>query len=183
MSAIFTSTSFPTSTVDKPVGAADLSTADGNQAVRLVMSDGTTKTVFDSLTTALKCLNFMRSRDQYYLQASDEITIVNCETKLLVLESTFLNQKLLNSYVFTYYNNGLRGVHRNLSTLNTLTEALASVGFKKTTADLFNSNYDLETNLPDLERPRIKVVDYYYKEVPTSEVPGSLLVDATQIRF
>ena len=101
MSAIFTSTSFPTSTVDKPVGAADLSTADGNQAVRLVMSDGTTKTVFDSLTTALKCLNFMRSRDQYYLQASDEITIVNCETKLLVLESTFLNQTLLNSYVFT----------------------------------------------------------------------------------
>ena len=59
------------------------------------MSDGTTKTIFDNITTALKCLKFMRSRSQYYLQASDETIIINCETKLLIFETTFTNQTII----------------------------------------------------------------------------------------
>jgi len=160
MSAIFTSSSFPSSSVDLPIVASGVTLPTlGTDAVKLIMSDGTTKTVFDTITTALKCLNFMRSRKQYYLQASDEITIINCETKLLILESTFLNQILMNSYVFQYFGKELIGVHRNLSTIQSLTDALASVGFKKTDATPFNSNWDLETNLVDAERPRIKVID------------------------
>ena len=68
----------------------------------------------------------------------------------------------MNSFVFSCFNGSVTGVHRNLSTMMSLTEALASVGYKKTSSLPFNSNSDLETSLADNERPRIKVVDYFY---------------------
>ena len=92
--AIFIVIIFPGATADFPVGKTIANIGFGK--VQLKMSDGTTKTDFDNITTALKCWNFMRSRTQYYLQASDEIIIINCETQLLIFETTFNNQKLLN---------------------------------------------------------------------------------------
>lgn len=183
----FTASSFPNAIIDVPFPKNSSTTipAYSVQNVTIITSDGVTRTVFDTLPTALLCLNYMRSRKQYYLQASDEITIINCETKLLIVENTFLNQKLMNSFVFTYFNGSVTGVHRNLSTMMSLTEALASVGYKKTSSLPFNSNYDLETSLADNERPRIKVVDYYFglSAGPSAITIDSYLTNTDQIVF
>ena len=71
--------------------------------IPLIKSDATTETVFDSLTTALKCLSFMNSKNMHYLMAGDDITAIDCQTELLILENTFTNQKMINSYVFSYH--------------------------------------------------------------------------------
>ena len=112
------------------------------------------------------------------MQANDAIIFVNISgVKLLVLETTMLNQKLLNSFNFIYSRGDVRGVHRNLSNIVSLTDALVSVGYKKSSTIQFNNNYDLETNLADSERPRIKLVDYHYIQNPTTSNTGSLLSD------
>ena len=181
----FTSASFPNATIDVPFPKNSTVTIPNyatNTPITIITSDGVTRTVFDTVATALLCLNYMRSRKQYYLQASDEITIINCETKLLIVENTFLNQKLMNSFVFCYFNGAVTGIHRNLSTLMSLTESLVSVGYKKTSSTPFNTNAELETNLTDSERPRIKVVDYFYNYAGDANNPaGSLLQNTDQI--
>ena len=58
-----------------------------------------------------------------------------------------------------------------------LTDALISVGFK-TNNIVFQNNNDLETNRPDAERPRVKVIDWFYYNAFTN---GSLLEDTNQI--
>ena len=171
---IFTSSDFTGYTPSQPTGASSLT---DTGSVTLIKSDATVETVFDSLTTALKCLNFMNSKNMYYLMAGDDITIVNCQTKLLILENTFTNQKMINSYVFSYHGKKIKGIHRNLSNMVNLTDALISVGFK-TNNTIFQDNSDL-TAIPDDERPRIKIVDWYY----FSGANGSLLEDTIQITF
>lgn len=172
---IFTSSDFSGYTVDIPSGQSGNPIDTGS--ITLVKSDSTIETVFDSLTTSLKCLNFMNSKNMYYLMAGDDITVVNCQTKLLILENTFTNQKMINSYVFSYHDKKIKGIHRNLSNIMNLTDALISVGFK-TNNTIFKNNNDLETDRPDAERPRIKVLDYYY-----FTNTGSWLEDAIQIVF
>ena len=171
---IVTSSDFTGYTPSQPSGAPSLT---DTGSITLIKSDATTETVFDSLTTALKCLNFMNSKNMYYLMAGDDITIVNCQAKLLILENTFTNQKMINSYVFSYHGKKIKGIHRNLSNMVNLTDALISVGFK-TNNTIFQDNSDL-TAIPDDERPRIKIVDWYY----FSGANGSLLEDTTQIVF
>ena len=171
---IFTSSDFTGYTPSQPTGAASLT---DTGSITLIKSDATTETVFDSLTTALKCLNFMNSKNMYYLMAGDDITIINCQTKLLILENTFTNQKMINSYVFSYHGKKIKGIHRNLSNMVNLTDALISVGFK-TNNTIFQDNSDL-TAIPDDQRPRIKIVDWYY----FSGANGSLLEDTIQINF
>ena len=51
--AIFSSDNFPGAVADIPVGKTIANIGFGK--VQLKMSDGTTKTVFDNITTALKC--------------------------------------------------------------------------------------------------------------------------------
>jgi len=172
---IFTSSDFTGYTPSQPTGAASLT---DTGSITLIKSDATTETVFDSLTTALKCLNFMNSKNMYYLMAGDDITIVNCQTKLLILENTFTNQKMINSYVFSYHGKKIKGIHRNLSNMVNLTDALISVGFK-TNNTVFQNNNDLETNRPDAERPRVKVLDWFYFDLASP----SQLEDTTQIVF
>ena len=172
---IFTSSDFTGYTPSQPTGAASLT---DTGSITLIKSDATTETVFDSLTTALKCLNFMNSKNMYYLMAGDDITIVNCQTKLLILENTFTNQKMINSYVFSYHGKKIKGIHRNLSNMVNLTDALISVGFK-TNNTVFQNNNDLETNRPDAERPRVKVLDWFYFDLASP----SQLEDTKQIVF
>ena len=172
---IFTSSDFTGYTPSQPTGAASLT---DTGSITLIKSDATTETVFDSLTTALKCLNFMNSKNMYYLMAGDDITVVNCQTKLLILENTFTNQKMINSYVFSYHGKKIKGIHRNLSNMVNLTDALISVGFK-TNNTVFQNNNDLETNRPDAERPRVKVLDWYYFDLASP----SQLEDTNQITF
>ena len=80
--------------------------------VSLIMSDGTTNIIFDSVATGLKLLEFMKSRNQYYLQASDDVMIINVDgVKLLIIETSFMNQKLMNSFSFIYSRGKVRCIH------------------------------------------------------------------------
>ena len=54
-------------------------------SVDLILSTGITQQVFDTLSTALKCIHFMESNKLYSLSPNEEVTIPNLRSKLLVL--------------------------------------------------------------------------------------------------
>lgn len=179
---LFTQTSFPVSSV-LPI-SGQVGTLQTVGSVNLVKSDGTTETIFDSVQTALNCLAFMSARKQYYLMANDDIMVINISNvKLLVLETTFLNQKLMNSFTMCYINGEVVGVHRNLSTIQSLTDALVSVGYKRSSATNFANNWDLQDSLPNPEKPHIQVVDVNYRSVVSNSTNGSQLNDDTQLVY
>ena len=72
----------------------------------------------------------------------------------------------------------IKGIHRKLSSMLNLTDALISVGFDANNV-VFKKNNDLETSGPDAERPGAKVIDYFY----FSATNGFLLEDTTLIVF
>ena len=148
------------------------------------MSDGSTTVVFDAILTGLYLLGFMQSRNQYYLQASDDVMIINVSgIKLLILETTFMNQKLLNSFTCIYARGKVRCIHRTLATVMSLTDALCSVGYKRDVNLAFVNNYDLQDGLVDVSRPRIQVFDYNYMANPQGSSDGSLLEDGGKIMY
>ena len=156
----------------------------GTSAINLFMSDGTTNSIFDSVYTGLNTLEFMMSRNQYYLMASDDVMLVNVDgVKLLILETTFMNQKLMNSFSFHYIRGKVRCIHRNLATIMDLTDALISVGYKKSTSVAFVNNFDLQETLIDGNRPRIQIFDLNYVANPSSSTAGSLLEDSPPINY
>ena len=132
--------------------------------VDIILSTGITQQVFVSLSTALKCIHCMEANKLYSLRPNEDITILNLRSKLLILEDTYINQKMMNSYVFTYHGSGIRAIHRPMADTASLTEALASVGFRCIGLpwDL-DSNPDMETDRADKDRPRIQVIGYLYK--------------------
>ena len=84
MSALLTAAQFASYTVQQPVGITGGHTNASDQ-VRLGLSDGSSVLVFDSKTTALKCLAFMKERQQWMLSVSDDIAVVSIgATKLLI---------------------------------------------------------------------------------------------------
>ena len=64
-----------------------------------------------------------------------------------------------------------------------LTDALISVGYKKSTSVAFANNFDLQETLVDGNRPRIQVLDLNYGANPSSSTAGSLLEDSTPINY
>ena len=133
-------------------------------SVDIILSTGIVQQVFDTLASALKCIHYMEVNNLYSLSPNEDVTIINLRSKLLILENTYINQKMMNSYVFTYHGAGVRAIHRSMADTVTLPEALASVGFRCiglpwNTA----SNTKMETDRADKDRPRIQVVDYLYK--------------------
>ena len=99
-------------------------------SVDLILSACITQQVFGSLASALKCIHYMESKKLYSLSPNEDITIINLRSKLLILENTYINQKMMNSYVFTYHGNQVQGIHRSMADMVSLSEALASVGFR-----------------------------------------------------
>ena len=74
------------------------------------------------------------------------------------LQTTFMNQKLMNNYTFAYLRGKVRAIHRNLSTIKTLTDALISVGYKLTGSP-FSNNYSLQVALTVAQMPHIQIFD------------------------
>eukprot|EP00972_Heterocapsa_arctica_P031090 4575671-Heterocapsa_arctica.AAC.1 len=71
---------------------------------------------------------------------------------------------MMNSYVFTYHGAKVVGIHRSMSSIVSLEEALQSTGFRVVGGPwAVESNAKMETNRADSDRPRICVVDYKYK--------------------
>ena len=121
----------------------------------------------------------MESNNLYSLSPNEDDTILNLRSKLLILENTYINQKMMNSYVFTYHGNQVQAIHRSMADMVSLSEALASVGFRciglPWATDI---NPTLQENRADKDRPRIQVIDYVYKS-PTQ--PHTNLVDSSPI--
>ena len=86
---------------------------------------------------------------------------------------------MVNSYAFTYHGNQVQAIHRSMADMISLSEALASVGFRciglPWTTDI---NPKLQENRADKDRPRIQVIDDVYKS-PT--LPHTKLVDSSPI--
>ena len=99
-------------------------------SVDLILSTGITQHVFVPLSTGLKCIHYMGSNKLYPLSPNEDITIINLMNKLPILENTYINQKNMNSYVFTYHGNQVQAIHRSMADMVSLPEALASVGFR-----------------------------------------------------
>ena len=89
-------------------------------SVDLILSTGSTQQVFGSLSTGLKCIHYMEANKLYSLSPNEDITIINLRSKLLSLENTYINQKMMNSYVFTYHGNQVQAIHRSMADLKHL---------------------------------------------------------------
>ena len=153
--------------------------------ISIIKSDGTIETVFSSVDEALTCLQTMHLNGQYYLQASDDITIINVSgSKLLIIENTMINMKLLNSYCFQYIRGKIRCIHRQLSNIVDLTDALESVGYKTLTSSKFTNNRSLQEAITNnSNRPHIQIVDLHYLSITSSTTDGSLLEDVAPIVY
>mgnify|MGYP003337335620 CR=1 FL=1 len=57
-------------------------------SVDIILSTGITQQVFDTLSTALKCIHYMEQQKIYSLSPNEDITILNLRSKLLFLENT-----------------------------------------------------------------------------------------------
>ena len=127
--ALFSASDFTgfTSTFAVPSGISDVLFAG---SVDLILSTGITQQVFDTLSTALKCIHYMEANKLYSLSPNEDVTILNLRSKLLILENTYINQKMMNSYVFTYHGSQVQAIHRSMADMVSLSEALASVGFR-----------------------------------------------------
>ena len=148
-------------------------------SVDLILSTGITQQVFDSLSSALKCIHYMEANNLYSLSPNEDVTVLNLRSKLLILENTYINQKMMNSYVFTYHGSQVQAIHRSMADMVSLSEALASVGFRCIGLPWSTGiNPKLQENRDDKDRPRIQVVDYVYKS-PT--LPHTNLVDSSPI--
>ena len=94
----------------------------------------------------------------------DDGSKINIKSKLLILENTYINQKMMNACVFTYHGNQVQAIHRSMADMVSLSEALASVGFRCIGLPWStDANPKMETACVDKDRPRIQVVDYVYK--------------------
>jgi hypothetical protein len=176
--ALFSASDFTgyTSTFAVPSGISDVLFAG---SVDLILSTGITQQVFDTLSTALKCIHYMEANKLYSLSPNEDVTILNLRSKLLILENTYINQKMMNSYVFTYHGNQAQAIHRSMADFVSLSEALASVGFRCIGLPWSTAaNAKMENDRADKDRLRIQVIDYVYKS-PT--LPHTNLVDSSPI--
>ena len=106
----------------------------------------------------------MEQQKLYSLSPNEDVTIINLRSKLLILENTYINQKMINSCVFTYHGNQVQASHASMADMVSLSEALASAGFRCIGLPWgTDTNPKMETDRADKDRPRIQVVDYVFK--------------------
>jgi len=144
--------------------------ADPNDPVDLRLSDGTTVRCFDTKITALALLEQMRGRKQAYVSLSDDVACyaVSQGAKLIVCENTLQNQRLWASFSADYTAGQTRFIHRSLSSVQTLFDALSSVGAT------VNGALDDNRALANLF---MAVVDWNYKASVSDGSRGSVLDD------
>ena len=86
---------------------------------------------------------------------------------------------MMNSYVCTYHGNQVQAIHKSMADFVSLSEALASVGFRCIGLPWSTgSNPKKETGRADKDRPRIQVAGYVCKS-PT--LPRANLQDGSPI--
>jgi hypothetical protein len=175
--ALFTAAQFAND-YDRPMGVSGPPAHPGD-AVTVALSDGQVITVFDTLTTALKLARFMRTHKQWTVAASEDVTIAIASggVKMLVCENTLQNQKLLTSFVPVYVGDELQFVHRSMSSVVSLTEALRSVGFCVKSATPFAGSLSLR-----LGGTNVQLVDWNY-QASADDTQGSQLHDGAPLLY
>jgi hypothetical protein len=180
MSALLTAAQFNGITVQQPTGTTGGPTYASDQ-VRPGLSDGSSVLVFDTKTTALKCLAFMKARQQWMLSVSDDIGIYSISgVKLLIAEQSLLTQRLVASFNPIYKAGKTLFNHRTMSQSLSLDDALQAVGFPKLSSTPFKNNKDLKEATPN---PNKIIVDWNFKESVSTYAEGSLLDDPTPIVY
>ena len=145
--------------------------------VDLILSTGITQQVFDTPSSALKCVNYMEANNLYSLSPNEDVTTLNLRNKLFILENIYTTQEMVNSYVFTYHGASVRAIHRSMSDTVALTDALSSVGFRCVSLPWSTDcNPKMETDRADKGRPRIQVIGYLYK---SPNLPRTNLLDSS----
>ena len=163
---------------DLPVGVVGTSFG-ANDPIVLQLGDGTQVTVCDKLSTALRLLAYMRRNAQWNVQGNDDVMVVSVNAvKGMILENNLVNQKLITSFLPTYIGDQVRFVHRSMSTVVSLTDALKSVGFCHPSSLPFSNNLDLR-----LGGTSIQLFDWNYVALPASTSAVSLLEDASPMRY
>ena len=134
-------------------------------SVTIILSAGVTQTVFDALSTAMKCIHYMDSNNLYHMMPNEDISIINLRSKLIILENTYINQKLMNNYTFKYdTSKKVQCISRSSAVIYNLEDALTNMAFRcYLTPWATDCNPKLETNQDDDNRPRIQIIDFLYK--------------------
>jgi hypothetical protein len=115
----------------------------------------------------------MRVNRQWMLNPTDDIMVIAVSyTKLLVCETTLINQKLFASFVPMFFGGNFRLLHRTMSIFMTLADALSDVGFFS--QDSLTNQYELANAQ---RKPYMTIIDINYRAVVTADQPGSLLND------
>ena len=174
--ALFTEASL-TVAYDVPTG--ETTPANAASAVLLHLSDGSAITVFDTLAGGLKLMAHLRTNRQWHCYGSDDVLVVSVSaSKLLLLETTLVNQKLITSFLPVYIGGEIRWCSRQTSLTLSTTDALMSVGFCFKGSVPFANNFDLRTGGANMQ-----VVDWYYVAAPPDLTTGSMLADPTPIQY
>jgi len=180
MTALLTAAQFASVNVQQPVGTTGGPTNASDQ-IRLGLSDGSSVLVFDSKTTALKCLAFMKERQQWMLSVSDDIGIYSISgVKLLIAEQSLLAQRLVASFCPVYQGGKTLFNHRTMSQSLSLDDALQAVGFPKLSSTPFRNNKDLKEATPN---PNMLIVDWNFTEGVSTYTDGSLLNDPNPLSY
>ncbi len=143
--------------------------------VQLTLQDLSVVTVFSSLEVALQAMKAMKARGQWFLQASEDVVVVSNGTRLLLLEATLVNQKMLQQFACIDLSGRTLFQHRGCSQIVTLTAALQQSGYCMKALLPFSGNFDLRS-APN--PPAIAVVDWYYDAFPADSASGSQLEGA-----
>ena len=145
-----------------------------NDPVTMTLSSGVVVTVFDTLETALKCMKYMYEQNQWLLQLPKVMVVSVCHHKLLLLEATLQNQRLLQTFAAPLYEHGaVRFASRLSYETNDLQNALQSVGSLQMSPLMDNT---------DLATVNIQIVDWNHQQT-ASAGQGSLLVDPAPLHY
>ena len=125
------------------------------------------------MEVALQCLRAMKERGQWFLQGSEDVVVVSNGVKLLVLEASLVNQKMLQQFACVHTSGRTLFQHRSCSQVVTLTAALQQSGYCMKAVLPFSGNLDLRS-APN--PPAIQLVDWFCDTFPADSSYGSQLV-------
>jgi len=168
--SLFSTGDFPAA-FDIPQGQTSIPNA--AHGVLLTLQDSSVVSVFSSVEVAMQCLKAMKERGQWFRQGSEDIVIVSNGSKLLVLEASLVNQKMLQQFSCVDLSGRTLFQHRSCSQIVTLTAALQQSGYCMKAALRFAGNWDLRS-APN--PPAIQLADWFYNAFPADSSSGSQLV-------
>jgi hypothetical protein len=144
--------------------------------VVLSLSTGLQVTVFDSVATAMKCLESLRTSLQTVLLPRSDICVQAVSYhKLLVYQRTPGLQKLFSTFAPTYSGGVLQLSHKRLASVASFDEALARIGA------LVQNNLLDNSDLAQAALPLL-VVDWNFQNQAASGA-GSQLLDTSPLEY